>query len=227
MLRPDWLANGIYAILRANDSALDRNYAPDAILSKERLGQIYAAAEGIRLLRAADYPADNWAFLLHWIRILDLACPVDDRCEKLLVPTLLPLEPPDDCDEPQEPDRTRLRYEFAVVPGPLLPKLLVRTFSLIDGKRRWRRGAILRYGEARARVWSTQDERWVRITAAGPQADRDELLTMIRLTLRELFTEYKNLQAVEQWEHKGNWVPRQTLEDIGVLDVEEERKEVL
>ncbi len=50
---------------------------------------------------------------------------------------------------------------------------------------------------------------------------------MIRLTLRELFTSTKNLQAIEQWEHKGNWVPRQTLEDIGVLDVEEERKEVL
>ncbi|MEO8496435.1 MAG: hypothetical protein ABI614_15310 [Planctomycetota bacterium] len=33
-------------------------------------------------------------------------------------------------DEPTDRDRTRLRYEFAVVPGPLLPKLLVRTFSL-------------------------------------------------------------------------------------------------
>lgn len=104
-----------------------------------------------------------------------------------------------------------------MVPGPLLPKLLVRTFTLIDGELRWRRGAILRYGDARARVWVTPDERWVRITAAGNEADRGELLMMIRRTLRKLLAEYKDLPVVEQWEHNGQWVPRATLEQIGVL----------
>ena len=83
---------------------------------------------------------------------------------------MLPPEPPPGCDEPPGPGRTRVRYEFTVVPGPLLPKLLVRTFSLIEGKQHWRRGAILCYGQARARVWTTQDERWVHITATGEEA---------------------------------------------------------
>jgi internalin A len=226
VLRPDWLANGIYAILRANDSAHDRHYAPDAMLTEQRLGPIYAAAQKLKMLKAKEYPPAMWPFLLRLMNLFQLAFPVDDRGEKLLVPTLLPLEPPEGCDEPQDADRTRLRYEFAVVPGPLLPKLLVRTFSLIEGDRRWRRGAILRYGNATARVWTTQDERWIRITAAGGKDDRDELLTMIRLTLQKLFAEYRDLRAIEQWEHEGQWVPRRTLEDIGVLPREDDRREV-
>jgi hypothetical protein len=45
---------------------------------------------------------------------------------------------------------------------------------------------------------------------------------MIRVTLQELFAEYRSLEVVEQWEHNGGWVPRETLEDWGVLTVEEE-----
>jgi Leucine-rich repeat (LRR) protein len=225
VLRPDWLANGIYAILRANDSNHDRRYAPDAMLTVKSLGPIYAAAEKLNMLKATDYPPDMWPFLLRLMGLFQLAFPIDDRGKTLLVPTLLPAEPPPGCDEPPGPDRTRLRYEFAVVPGPLLPKLLVRTFSLIEEERRWRRGAILRFGQARARVWTTQDERWVHITAVGDNKDRNDLLTMIRVTLRELFAEYRDLHAVEQWEHNGKWVPRGTLEDFGVLTREEEEGE--
>lgn len=226
VLRPDWLANGIYALLRANDSLHNQPLAPGAVLTADRLGPIYAGAERLKMLNAADYPKDMWPFLLQLMNLFQLAFPVDDTGHTLLVPTLLPLEPPPDCEEPDDKDRTRLRYEFAVVPGPLLPKFLVRTFSLIDGERRWRRGAILRYGKARARVWATQDERWIRATAVGDKEDRNELLTMIRVTLRELFSEYKDLHAIEQWEDEGDWVPRRRLEREGKLPVEDDREEV-
>ena len=38
--------------------------------------------------------------------------------------------------------------------------------------------------------------------------------------------EYKDLHAVEQWEHDGKWVPRETLEDFGILTREDEGEEV-
>ncbi len=108
VLRPEWLANGIYAILRANDSAHDQHYAPDAMLTEEQLGPIYEAAEKLKMLKASEYPCEMWPFLLRLMKLFQLAFPIDDRGEQLLVPTLLPIEPPDGCDEPQEPDRTRL-----------------------------------------------------------------------------------------------------------------------
>ncbi|UJB70402.1 hypothetical protein HRE53_04640 [Acaryochloris sp. 'Moss Beach'] len=41
VLRPDWLANGIYALLRANDAHHDQPFAPDAMLTADQLGPIY------------------------------------------------------------------------------------------------------------------------------------------------------------------------------------------
>lgn len=49
---------------------------------------------------------------------------------------------------------------------------------------------------------------------------------MISITLRELFAEYKDLQVVEQWEHRGKWVPRETLEDFGILLREQDLEEL-
>ncbi|QUY41229.1 COR domain-containing protein [Acaryochloris marina] len=226
VLRPDWLANGIYALLRANDAHHEQPFAPNAELTANQLGPIYEGSHQLQMLNAADYPQEKWPFLLQLMNLFQLAFPVDETGQTLLVPTLLSLEPPPNCEEPDAEDRTRLRYEFAVVPGPLLPKLLVRTFSLIDGERRWRRGAILQYGEAHARVWTTQDERWIRITAVGDREDRNELLTMIRVTLQELFAEYKDLHAVEQWEDEGDWIPRRRLEREGKLPIEDDQEEV-
>src|SRR5262249_25418958 len=62
VLRPDWLVNGIYAILRANDLHHDQPLAPDATLTPMRLGPIYAGAEKLKMLKAADYPEIKWSF---------------------------------------------------------------------------------------------------------------------------------------------------------------------
>ena len=40
---------------------------------------------------------------------------------------------------------------------------------------------------------------------------------IIRGTLHRIFGEYRALSPVEQWEHNGKWVPRETLEEFGVL----------
>ena len=52
MLRPDWLANGIYAILRANDPRHEKPLAPDGIVEPKSLGPIYSAAEKLEMLKA-------------------------------------------------------------------------------------------------------------------------------------------------------------------------------
>ena len=103
-----------------------------------------------------------------------------------------------------------------------LSSRIARTFSLIPDRLHWRRGAILAYGAARARVWTTQDERYVFVTAAGEPDDRGELLTMIRGTFKELFRDYRGLQVTEQWEHDGDWVPRKAMEKFGLLKPDEE-----
>jgi internalin A len=238
VLRPDWLANGIYAVLRANDrdaklpTDLDRPLAPSGVVTPDLMGRIHAKAEAWKMLRAADYPEDKRLFLLRLMNLFHLSYPLDGpggdgkepdpKNRQHLVPSLLPLQPPDDAEEPAPaPGQVRLRYEFQVVPAPLLPWFVARTYSLIPHRLHWRRGAVLVFGEARARVWTTQDERYVFVTAAGPDDDSENLLTMIRGTFTDLFRGYRGLQVTEQLEHKGQWVPRTTLEQFGTLPREE------
>jgi internalin A len=221
VLRPDWLANGIYAILRANDTRHEEPLAPDGVVTAESLGRIYSAAEKLEMLKAKDYPQEKWPFVLRLMSLFQLSFPLDEGGQKQLVPALLPVEEPSAATEPAGEGRERLRYEFNVVPAPLVPRLLVRTFGLIKNALHWRRGALLRYGPATAKVWATQDERWVYATISGSQEARDDLTMMLRETLRALFAEYKNLSVVEQMEWDGRWVPRATLQDMGKIPADE------
>src|SRR5271165_3407521 len=221
VLRPDWLANGIYAILRANDTRHEEPLAPDGIVTPQSLGRIFRAAENLEMLKAKDYPEEKWPFVLRLMTLFQLSFPLDEGGQEQLVPALLPVEEPSAATEPDGAERVRLRYEFNVVPAPLVPRLLVRTFGLIKNALHWRRGALLRYGPATAKVWATQDERWVYATISGSQEARDDLTMMLRETLRGLFAEYKNLSVVEQMEWDGDWVPRAALEKQGIIPAEE------
>jgi internalin A len=221
VLRPDWLANGIYAILRANDPGHDEPLAREGIVTLESLGQIYAAAEKLQMLNAKDYPPEKWAFVLRLMTLFQLSFPLDENADSQLVPALLPVEEPSGAIEPEGNGCVRLRYEFNVVPAPLISRLLVRTFGLIKDALHWRRGALLRYGPATAKVWATQDERWVHATISGPPEARDDLTTILRGNFRSLFAEYKSLSVVEQMEWDGAWVPRATLEKWGEVPADE------
>ena len=226
VLRPNWLANGIYAVLRANDrderiaKEFSDDLAPGGVVTVDSLAQIHRKAEAWGMLQAADYPLKKREFLLRLMDLFHLSYPLDDEGKQQLVPTLLPLTPPSGTDEPLGPGAIRLRYEFQVVPAPLIPSFIARTFSLIPGKLHWRRGAMLKFGDALARVWMTQDERFVFVTVVGPEHDQRRLLAMIRGTLARIFGEYKAVTPEEQVEHRGRWVPRGTLEEFGVLPVQ-------
>jgi hypothetical protein len=153
--------------------------------------------------------------------LFQLSFPLDEDGQRQLVPALLPVEEPSAATEPNGAGCVRLRYEFNVLPAPLIPRLLVRTFGLIKNALHWRRGALLRYGPATAKVWASQDERWVYATISGSQEARDDLTMILRETLRVLFAEYKSLSVVEQMEWDGRWVPRATLQDMGKIPADE------
>ena len=159
--------------------------------------------------------------MLRLMSLFQLSFPLDEGGQRQLVPALLPVEEPSAATEPDGAGRVRLRYEFNVVPAPLVPRFLVRTFGLIKNALHWRRGALLRYGPATAKVWATQDERWVYATISGSQEARDDLTMILRETLRALFAEYKNLSVVEQMEWDGEWVPRATLEKMSIIPADE------
>jgi hypothetical protein len=226
VLRPNWLANGIYTLLRANILG-PKPLAPDGVLTEQKVGEILTVADQSRVLRAVEYPREKWSFLLRLMNLFQLSFPLDEQGQRCLVPTLLPADEPPGSGEPDGPGTVKLRYEFDVVPGPLAGRLLVRLFAMIDGRKAWQRGARLRYGTALGRVWADLSETYVFATVAGGERDRGELVEMIRETLKEMFREYERLRVVEQWWHGNDWVPRGTLEEFGVLPRETDSEDAL
>ena len=226
VLRPNWLVNGIYALLRANMLA-PQPLAPAGVLTEAKVGEILAVADQAKVLKATEYPREKWGFLLRLMNLFQLSYPLDEEGKSYLVPTLLPADEPPDSGEPAGADVVKLRYEFNVVPGPLVGRLLVRLFAVIDGRKAWQRGARLRYAGAQGRVWADLGETYVYVTVAGRGRAQEELLEMIREALKEMFREYERLRVVEQWRHGNDWVPRGTLESFGVLPREADSAEAL
>jgi len=220
VLRPDWLANGIYAILRSNMLSPER-LVPDGVLKPESLGKIYASAERAGMLNAAEYPAEKFPFLLRLMGLFRLSLPLDTEDREHLVPALLLPDEPPNCAEPEDTGRIRLRYDFDVVPAPLIGRFMVVLFPLVERGKVWQRGACLRYGSARARVWMDVNEDKIWATVGGSHAaQREDLLGMIRETMRRMRAGYRELRMDEHREVGGYFLPHAYLEECGKVPLD-------
>ncbi len=124
VLRPDWIADGIYALLRTNDTRHPRPLAPEGRIELSQMPAIYAAAENLNMLKAVEYPASKHPFLLRLMAAFQLSFPLNEEGTDHLVPALLTVEePPEIPTELLSDLDVQLRWEFPVVPGPLMPRL--------------------------------------------------------------------------------------------------------
>lgn len=104
------------------------------------------------------------------------------------------------------------RWEMHVVPAPMMGRLMVALFPVLETDKLWLHGCCLRYGQAKARLWMKPgtDNR-IFASVGSPPGDagsqqRNELLQMIRLALWRIADEYQHLQSREEWEWEINGV---------------------
>lgn len=215
VLKPDWLANGIYAMLRANDPRHEQSVLPDAILSSDNIGRVLKAAEALEMLLLSDYPQEKWSFLMQLMLSFQLSFKISDHSDAQLIPGLLPLTPPPGCEDFTDENTLRLRWEFNALPASLMPRVMVRLFSLLETDKYWRRGGILGFDQAKGRLWTEQNDKLIYLAVKGNEKSKQELLTMIRSTMESLLKEYRALSATEQIFFKSNWVSVEILKDMG------------
>ncbi len=219
VLKPEWLADGIYALLRAN-----RDHKPPlasgGVLDKALVGKILKASAKLKVLKAKDYPETKWEFLLRLMEIFELSFPVDDACKRVLVPNLLPVSEPPGCEEPAGKDVARMSFRFKVVPAPMMPRLLVKLFAMTSPKHRWQRGTMMQYGEARAKLWELQDEPRICVTVQGSLKLRQMVMRMVRERMEDELAGYKELWAEEEWWDVDGWTRRAVLERTNRLPAE-------
>ncbi len=170
VLDPHWVTDGVYRLLRYRDQPKS-----DGILTRDDL------------MRALPNEIEESArFLLRLMERFEMCFPLDEGDDgKLATRWLIPgalnkYQPATIGPEWQEPGSVRIRYVYDPLPEGVLPRFIVMTNLLSEGKPRWRNGVVLQDGEAAALVRRGEKFDHVEIIAFGPDAERLRLLQIIQ-----------------------------------------------
>jgi len=207
VLKPRWLVDGIYAILRwlhkhETNGEMRMKDFPKALKSKK------------------TYPPDMHGFLLALMEKFELCFPVNGNEGVYLVPGLL------DANQPRElkkfmssaARRIQFRYDDVRPPG-LLPRFIVRSHTLSEAQPRWLRGVVLTRGKARALVRGDHEGRVTDVFALGDNVeDRVWLTEFILSEMRVLNDKLPVRTFVESEAQPGAWTELELLREAARKD---------
>lgn len=224
VLKPQWLTSHVYALLRyseQNAGVLFRTGLPNA-------------------LRTETEPR-MWQFLIDMMVRFELAYPIEEEnpiTMAWLIPQALPDTQPDGVEDlSTSQDATRLRFSYRALPVSIMARFIVRTHPLIDKDLRWASGVVLTLNAARALVRADYTDKHVEVFVTGKSEARRELSGLIQSEMRFINGQMRGLDALEELQTIGEWVPTKTLESDelkhrktgiatskGTVEVEPEKK---
>ena len=103
----------------------------------------------------------------------------------------------------QRPGGVRMRYVYDPLPEGVLPRFIVMTHKLSEGKPRWRNGVVLEDGRAAALIRRGEKRNHVEVTAFGPESERLRLLEIIQGTLDRIHADLPEPKPVAEMELAG------------------------
>ena len=163
VLNPNWVTEGIYALL--NSPKLQKQYG---LLPRPQLRG---------LLPRDDYPRQQRRFLLDMMLKFELAFDLPDR-QTLLIPDLIGKEQPE--FEWEDADALHFAYQYSVLPRSILHRFMVRQHQRVDATIRWRTGVMLHHDGFTALVKADIKAATIRISIIG-DGDRRQFLYSLRL----------------------------------------------
>ena len=195
VLNPHWVTDGVYRLLRFKDRP-----ESDGTLT---------LAEALQALPGETEKTAR--FFLRLMERFEMCFPLDEGNDgtlptKWLIPGALGQFQPEGVTAAdwQKPGSVRLRYGYAPLPEGVLPRFIVMTHLLSEGKPRWRNGVVLQDGQAAALVRrDPKQKHHVEVTAFGPEAERLRLLEIIQGNLKRIHADLPDPKPVAEQELAG------------------------
>jgi internalin A len=177
VLKPEWVTEGIYALLHA------------FVKNKG----LFTRAEAERVLKSKGYEAGAADFILGLMNQFEVSFSLGDSQTRSLIPQLLDDQQPDEAREFNAAKCLNFGYKYEIVPEGLLPRFIVRTHHISEERGRWKSGVILHEPESgcRALVRADSTAGLVSIYVDGPEQTRRELLAIIRYNFRVIHEDYE------------------------------------
>ena len=181
VLKPEWVTEGIYALLHA------------FVATKG----LFSRADAEKVLKTKGYSSDATEFIMGLMEQFELSFPLSDSQKRVLIPQLLDDQQPDEALTFKAAECLNFGYQYTIVPEGLLPRFIVRTHHLSEPKSRWKSGVILcdEATGSRALVRTDTTETQVRIHIDGLEPRRRELLGMIRYNFEVIHSDYESEPA--------------------------------
>ena len=198
VLNPHWVTDGVYRLLRFKDRP-----ASDGTLT---------LAEALQALPGETEKTAR--FVLRLMERFEMCFPLDEGegegegdtlPKKWLIPGALAEFQPEGVTAAdwQKPGSVRMRYVYDPLPEGVLPRFIVLTHLLSEGKPRWRNGVVLQDGQAAALIRRGEKRNHVEVTAFGPEADRLRLLEIIQGNLERIHADLPAPKPVAELELAG------------------------
>ena len=191
VLTPDWVANGLYAIIRG--VARTAPEGKHGQLLKAELGVVLAAGlQGMdgKCAALSHYPESTWPFLLELLVDRELAFPMPEQRDLFLLPALLPLDEPENFDVAAhlEGAEVKFRYVYDLLPAGVMSRFIVRTHTLSSGQARWQRGVVLEWAGARALLLAERrrNPRVDVFVRGGSEQARQQLAGIVRSNMQDI-----------------------------------------
>jgi len=209
VLNPEWIAHGIYKIInigRDENKRSGRKHILKLDDGKAILGQV----------KEYEYPPYMAGFLFELMVRYKLAYYKDST--RICIPGILPLDQPDGLMEFDNNKCLTIRFEV----GKVLPlnnavaSLIVHRHDygeVYDEDFLWRKGAQLRYGNDTYALVK-EDGNGITVNVIGPQ--RTEYSASLRVTLLEIFNDYKSLNPSFSYKllEENRSEPHRKMDDI-------------
>ncbi len=202
VLKPRWLVDGIYTILRW-------------LQKKQTNGELRIADFPKALTDKETYPADKHQFLLDLMGKFELCFPLEGKGGTYLVPGLLGENQPKELKQFMAPAARRIQFRYDDVRPPgLLPQFIVRSHTLSVRQPRWLRGVVLVRAKAKALVRADHDGRVTDVFALGAEtADRVWLTEFILAEMKSLHDKLPVRTFVESEDEPGAWTELEILRE--------------
>ena len=207
VLKPRWLVDGIYTILRW-------------LHKRETNGEMRIVDFPKALIDKVTYPVEMHAFLLALMEKFELCFSVEEKEGLYLVPALLNANQPRELKKFMAPNARRIQFRYEDVRPPgLLPRFIVRSHTLSEGQPRWLRGVVLARGKARVLVRGDYEGRVTDVYALGDKAeDRVWLTEFIVSEMRTLNDDLPVRTFVESEAQPGAWTELELLREAACRD---------
>ena len=177
VLKPEWVTEGIYALLHA------------FVKNKG----LFTRGEAERVLKPKGYRAEAVDFIIGLMEQFEVSFPLGDNQKRSLIPQLLDDQQPDEARQFNPTKCLNFGYKYEIVPEGLLPRFIVRTHHSSNAPGRWKSGVILHDPDngCRALVRADSAAGLVSIHVDGPEQPGRELLAIIRYNFRVIHADYE------------------------------------